>query len=1003
MITAMWQVTKLIKQIRNALATRSATASLENLAAEFARLAQEANMRLESCAAMIEKGSEYQALQLAESEPVLLDLLAALSFAEAREWAAFCAAHHLATPVAFDGRAVQALDALYAKGIRTDHPLYRDYRAAVSSRDDGRAIQIVRSIVRLNPQDTNAKAELARLENKLFQLRLQSLRTALASGEESTILAELAELERLATPARLAETPEFIHAAEVQRLAARSDAMNLSERLADSLAEERGAGAWRMVGEILARLRSLQLEHDFTLSARAAACVAEVQPYFESERAAAEAESRFHDATRAAEKQANEIQERLLARPALTLAEADQLCGEFARRLSDVESHDRKPDADWNARVRGIVASLNSEIARLQKRRRVRLGMSVAAALLVIAAVAWFAVRAYSARDFARQLAELQATGRVESAEKTIDLLRTRRASLADQPALRLQLETAEKWTRDERERLAAVEGSFKELEKSAASQFADVEPTAIHSQIESLTRSIEEIATDLRAAPSQRLSALRDRFAAYLTAARETLMLDAERDLSAMEAVAGQNLGYEQPKETLVTALEEIAPKLKKLEARARSPLSALALPSPLETRMVAIRNRVDLFDAEVALLAKVREQMLRATSLEEYQAALEAIKDSKLGQLPEVNAARKMIATFPKADDVLAALLMPGDAAGWAAAKDAKAGDDFTPDSVQPSEIAKLLALRDDNYVNDIWELTIVDHAKRGERRAVFSRGEMRKDGPREISSGQVTTWTGSVFDPALKSDQPAFVPMTLTSQRTSFGVGGSGEVADSHLSAASQLIVRLELQRMTDANGEKFERPLFRVFDELVRDKTANPVFKAFMMQQLGRLLRERPAAWGLQFCPRLARDLQRLDELCGGEAIRSMDWLLDRKRAQLSGKLGPFMIELMTRSYFADARLHREIVRAVIKAGAQFGGFIDGEGRPHLLGEATASGALWALSATGSGVARCDREASACAKFSPVFFVPLSRQTLLSESAQKLGTKPLPPEIPFFSAP
>ena len=169
----MWQVTKLTKQIRDALTARAGSASVENLAAEYARLSQEANARLESCAAMIEKGSEYQALQLAETEPVLLDLLAALSFAEAREWSDFCAAHHLAVPVRFDARAVQALDAVYAKGIRTDHPLYRDYRAAVSSRDDGRAIQIVRSIVRLNPQDTNAKAELARLENKLFQIRLQ--------------------------------------------------------------------------------------------------------------------------------------------------------------------------------------------------------------------------------------------------------------------------------------------------------------------------------------------------------------------------------------------------------------------------------------------------------------------------------------------------------------------------------------------------------------------------------------------------------------------------------------------------------------------------------------------------------------------------------------------------------------------------------------------------------------------------------------------------------------
>ena len=91
----MQPAAKLIKQIREALGLRGAGASLEPLAAEYARLAQEAATRLDSCATMIAKGSEYQALQLAETEPVLLDLLAVLSFAEAREWAAFCAAQHL--------------------------------------------------------------------------------------------------------------------------------------------------------------------------------------------------------------------------------------------------------------------------------------------------------------------------------------------------------------------------------------------------------------------------------------------------------------------------------------------------------------------------------------------------------------------------------------------------------------------------------------------------------------------------------------------------------------------------------------------------------------------------------------------------------------------------------------------------------------------------------------------------------------------------------------------
>ena len=86
----MQQPTKLIRQIRDALSKQDQNAPLESLAADYVRLCHEANQRLESCAAMLGKGSEYQALQLAETEPALLDLIAVLSFAEAPEWADFC-------------------------------------------------------------------------------------------------------------------------------------------------------------------------------------------------------------------------------------------------------------------------------------------------------------------------------------------------------------------------------------------------------------------------------------------------------------------------------------------------------------------------------------------------------------------------------------------------------------------------------------------------------------------------------------------------------------------------------------------------------------------------------------------------------------------------------------------------------------------------------------------------------------------------------------------------
>ncbi len=999
----MWQITKLIRQIRDTLAARGGGAPAEALATEYARLSHEANARLESCAAMLEKGSEYQALQLAEAEPVLLDLLAALSFAEARVWAAFCETQRLATPARFDAQAVMALDAVYAKGIRADHPLYRDYRAAVSSRDDTRAIQIVRSIVRLNAQDANANAELARLENKLFQLRLQSLRTVLAKGAELAILAELAELERLATPAKLAEFSEFAQASEVRRIAARAEAIPLAEHLAHSLEHEHAAGAWRMVGELLARIRSLQNEHEFSVSPEAAALVAEMDDYFQKEKAAADAQSRFQEATRDASRLADEVDERLREPAPLKVAEADALCREFARRWQIVESHARPVTEELGSRVRDVAKSLNDRIASLQRRHRARLGSAIAVSLAFMVVVAWFAVREFSARHYARQLDAMHASGTVSATEELSARLHHSRQSLDEVPELKRHLDDAESWTRDQRQKLADADRALTDLEKSAAANFSEAAPAAAHARLETLGHDVDALAHDLREVPSRRLAAVRDRFATFLASAKEKWTADAEMEIAALEKLAAEKLGYEQTQPTILAAVEEIGPRLKKFEPGAQSLAALLELSPTLSDRLAAVHRRFAVFEDELALIHKIHEELLQATTMQAYELALAGFRESKLPQLAEVNAARKMIAAFPKTEDALASLLLPGNTAGWASAKAETASWQFVPDNVLPAEIGRLLGLRDDTYSSDIWELTVIDYTRKSERRAVFSRGEMRVDGPREVSTGQTTTWTGAIFDPSLKGDVPAFMPATLTSQRSTFGIGGSGEVADSHPSAVSQCLTHLELNRMTDAKGEKFERPLLRVFDDLVHDKSASPLFKAFLMQQLGTMLRERPAAWGLHYCPRLTRDLARLDELTGGETLRSMDWLLERKRAQFAAKLTPFFTELQSRSYFAEARFSREVVRAAIKAGIAFGGFIDGEGRPHFLGEAAANGVLWAIPASGGAPVRCEKDAGNCARFSPVFYVPLDRSALLVDIAGKLGIKPVPPEMPLFAAP
>lgn len=1001
----MQAANKLINQIRDALAIGGAKAPLEGLASEYARVTQDANQRLESCAAMIGKGSEYQALQLAETEPALLDLIGVLSFAEMRTWSELCSAQGLPVAPRFDGKAVQALDQLYGKGITANHPLYKDYRSAVSSRDDARALRIIRSIAHLNPEDTDAKKELARWENKFFQIKMQDLKTALERGEEEPILRELDELERLGAQARFADSPGVASAMEIRRQAARRNAVERCHTLVDSLAEERRAGSWRMVGDLLAHVTSLQAEHGFQLSETDAEVCAEMKRYFDEQRAAAAETARFQEALGNLGRLTDEIDTRLLTRSTLNLEETEGLYLNFNRRWKEVEHFGRPVPIDLTQRVGTVAAGLRAELERLQKRRRAILVAAGVAALAIFGVAAWFAIRTYRVQDYARQLAALRQSGQVEAAEKMIQHLRIDQPGIASRPLLRARLDDVDKWTRDERARQMETESLLSGLEKSAALDFRDAEPVAAGNQLATAAELVASLPAGLQATSSDRLTVVRNSFDAHLASIREKLATQGEEELSALETIVGEQMGYDQPKDVIAGALAKCAPRLKALEARAHPMVAALELPPAQQERVVAIRKRADLFQGELALLKTVNSALLQARTLESYQQALAGFKESRLSQDPEVNEARKILAVFPKPDDVLQSLLLPGDSVGWSAAKSDLSGDTLIPENVE-SEIPKFLALRDDAFLNDIWIVTLVDYNRGGARRDVYSHDQLKKEGPRLIGDSENTMWTGLIFDPSLHKEYPVFAQTTISSTTTKYGFNGTGKITDSVLSPESQCLLRLNLNRMTNESGDKFERPLLRVFDELVHDKEADAVFKAFMMQQLAAVLSLRPAAWGAEYCPSLREDLAKLAELCGDVPLRSQDWLIEGKRVQFSPKLTPFFAGLQSRQYFDEARIYRRVVRAALRAGLQFGGYLDGDLQPHTLAEAVAGSGLWALLAAGGGAGRYQppiadgKPRGKYARFSPLFFIPMDPHAVITDAIQRTGT---PPNVKLPSIP
>ena len=904
------QLERLIARIRGQLDLPAPELEARSLAGEYAALCQRARERLEQCATLARGGNEHAAFQAAEAEPDLLGLCAALSFAESDRWNALCRARGLPAGFALDSQLVQAVDGLYGKEIGENHPLYRDYRDAIRRRDEDRALSVLRSIVRINPDDPNARSELARLSAKFLRDSLGKVGALFAAGDDAAAVELMTRMERFGA-LELTDEPRWQAA-----LARRVEWLRLkaAEQARASLTAAEAAhalGEWESCAAALGRVRALGRDHHLSFTPQENETIARLEGWAGELAAEAEAEASLR-------------------------ASVDDLTAEWARLRQDA-ARGSAPAllivrlGNWleraEARSDRLPEGLLSEARALRHNTRTRLNRRYLAQTTAWVAGLLVLVGGMVFLNFQRQQEEAS-MGRFSEAKRLLELHDHEAARTALEDFERGAVSAADRSAREKQtsplreqlERQLAVEQRLSlEARQLAERRRQGLTPGNLAETKTRSARYLEEhgaVGESLR----RRLDALFPD-PAELVAACEAELDRLRGELEAQSAVLAKAMGDEAvvaDSKTAVAALDRMRVILKTLtEAKDKDLDSALARADRAELRLAGERKTATALRA-----------LAGAADLSGYLAALGAAVETLAGEKSDLS---------PKAAFVLAqaaplrslprSALAPRVGAMWDAAAEADPRGLFHPTNLNDAEQKILRQMADTSLADSLRRATVSTYSIRGVKmgRVVYLSGEVTESRA-PISDGAQFTQRAKEF-----TRDGVLVDGSWRRQEFNNGVRAGEEL--TAIAPIPELMFIKDVMRFADpATGKLLEPPL-RLMERLRRSESPYPELRAFQLQEFFRLAGGRPAEWGTLFSPSAQRDAEALRRITQNE-LRPYDFLFKEKWAHAKNELKTFLVRQTGVGYADEARFWRATFAALRSRRLIFAGMVSREGRVEL---------------------------------------------------------------------
>ncbi len=976
------QTDKLISRIKAVLEDSSGHFEAQALAIEYADLMMHVRDRLEQCVALIRAGNDFAALQVAESSPPLLDLAAQLSFGESLRWLDFCRDRGLPYPARLNMAHVDLAGGLYGRKINESHPLYRDYRQAIREHDDLRALDVLTSILRVNPADENAQEEFVRLGEKTRTVQLAKLEALLTAGKEEEACVLVARLEEVKIPG-LALSPVFQRGCCLREERARAEAERETRHLLGEMRTLQTAGSWDLLIPLLVRYRALEREYRLVLPFEQAQEIDEwersADEWQRAQLAALQHEENLRELSRV-------LEEAVRTPRALRLKRLPSK--RLAVLLGDALAQAQMAGAgELDGVLLEQAGRLRKALLRRIQRRDTALASVVAVTLASVVAAGVLSY-GYQKNEALRQQAllevqDLLARRNLQSAEEFLQKVKTRWDSSGDFFAVKQELAL---WSGQVRAELEKCKARLMELQRMdpATATVADylAGKQALQEEEEalaSLPPDTRSETTSLYSGAQTRLEVVRGRLTEEKTPLLTQAMEGLNRRLA--EAVA-------EPEVTSrVAALNRLLPEWGRLTAEGEL-VQAVLEPEDLKKWQEFSQRVKEVF--RFWQHAEQTEKLLSgAVLLDTYFTMLKSEAD------PANALVRHVLENESLLRDPAASVFRAPALQLWRMASVTEAGETersvslFLPDETLPQEAVAASRLVQSMRLQKLWRYRYQAN-QTGENEAesplpeeVFTLGEVQSV-RHPLGGGYEQRQEARI----LREDGTEILRQ-LSWRQFGRGTPRGERLFDGHLTPEAELL--LQIGQFYQADSGRIVEPILQTMDKVRRAKDVSLLFKFYLLQELMLIAEGRAEEWGLFFSPTAQRDLAMLQQLTQGE-LTPFDWMNPGPWRDVLPQLEECVATFAQSSYQAEAEAYWRVMRALRSPGFVFIGYVNSDGHFQRVNEDVITGNLVVLSQQNSlkvlplermleepGVLGGDRfsavvEAAQPAIYSPVLMLP-----------------------------